>query len=76
MLPQCVAMLAMKLWADDKITSSVQNIFPGHDIIKFQIKYFVILEKLNFELLVTHCFSYELLIGPQPTFLECIVIYV
>ena len=34
-----------------------------------------LLSILNFKLRVTNCFFYELMIGPQPTFSECIVIF-
>ena len=87
-LLQSAAMVATKLLVDDKITACFKQIRLLGVICKVSTgktlsrETFYFLEKvcyqyLNFVLQVPYCFFffYELLIGPQPTLLECIVIF-
>ena len=84
MLLQSVVIVARKLLVDEKITACVK--YASRVLyVKFQkgkiwlVKHFSFLKNvcyqhLNVVLQVTYCFFYKLLIGPQPTFSECIVI--
>ena len=86
MLLQSATMVAKKVLVNDKITACLKQIYLLCVYVKFLIekpcpvKHFAFLKSvgyqyLNFVLRVTYCFLYDLLIGPQPTFLECIFIF-
>ena len=83
---QNVAMVAKKLLVDDKRIACVKQICLLGVICKVSNRKtlsdetFCFLEKhllsvFNFCVSSNLLFSHELLIGPQPTFLECIVIF-
>ena len=83
-LLQSAAMVAKKFLVDDKITACFKQIccyMLSSEGKTFSGETFCFLENvcyqfLNFVLQVTYLFLFfELLIGPQPTFLECIVIF-
>ena len=79
-------MVAKKLLVDDKITACVKQIFLLGDIRKvsnrktLSAETFFFLEKRLLPIFKFRPSSnllsfYEMLIGPQPTFLECAVIF-
>ena len=79
-------MVAKKLLVDDKIQACAKENVSWVLYVMFWkekhclIKQFASLKNisywhLNFVVRVTYYFFYELLIGPQPTFSECIVIF-
>ena len=80
-------MVAKKLLEDDKITACVKQIYLLGVICKVlnrktlsgeTFRFFEkhLLSIFNFCASSNILFSYELLINPQPTFLECIVVFV
>ena len=83
---QSVAVVAKKLMVDDQITPRVKQIYLQGVICKvssrktFSGETFCFFEKLLLSIF-KFCASsnlliiYELFIGPQPTLLECIVIF-
>ena len=83
MLLQSVAMVVKQLLVDNKITACVKHVCWVL-YVKFQKdkncleKHFALLKNVC-KSIIKFCdssnllFLYELLIGPQPTFLECIV---
>ena len=88
MLFQNVAMVAKKLLVDDKIMFSLCQTYVSGALLKCKVLYRKILsgetlcflEKrllslLKFCAMSKLLFSYELLIGPLPTFLECILLF-
>ena len=83
---QSAAIVAKKLLVDDKITACVKQIFSLVTYVKFGIEKtlsaetFCFLEKRLLPIFKFRPSSnllsfYEMLIGPQPTFLECAVIF-
>ena len=88
MLLQNVAMVAKKLLVDDKIMFSLCQTYVSRALLKCKVLYRKILsgetlcflEKrllslFKFCAMSKLLFSYELLIGPLPTFLECILLF-
>ena len=88
MLLQNVAMVAKKLLVDDKLMFSLCQTYVSRALLKCKVLYRKILsgetlcflEKrllsfFKFFAMSKLLFSYELLIGPLPTFLECILLF-
>ena len=75
MLLQCGAMVVKKLLVDYKITASIRQICLLGVICKVSNRKITFAIKFQFSALSNLLLYCELLIGPQPTFLECIVIF-